>query len=199
MPETILRKRDPRKVGYARVSSRGQKLESQIDQLKDASCHKIFTDKFSGTTTSRTGWQRLQEYLRPGDTIVLSELSRMSRSVSDLISIVNDLEEKEVDLVSLKESIDTRSAMGRFFFTVIGAVSQMEIELKKERAAAGRASAKARGKTGGRPKTDPFKLEQAAVLYKNSEKSSTEICKLLGISRRSFFYHMKSQKSASAN
>ena len=68
MPETILRKRDPRKVGYARVSLRGQKLESQIDQLKDASCHKIFTDKFSGATTSRSGWQGLQEYLRPVDT-----------------------------------------------------------------------------------------------------------------------------------
>jgi DNA invertase Pin-like site-specific DNA recombinase len=199
MSETILRKRDPRKVGYARVSTRGQNLESQIDQLNSVGCHKIFTDKLSGTTMSRTGWEKLLEYLRPNDTIIVTELSRMSRSVSDLMSIVKALEEQEVDILSLKENIDTRSAIGRFFFTVMGAMSQMEIELKSERAAAGRASAKARGRTGGRPRTDPLKLEQASVLYENSDKSSSEICKSLGISRRSFFYHLKSQQEVSAN
>ena len=195
MANTLLRKRDPKKIGYARVSSRNQNLESQIDQLNEAGCYKIFTDTVTGSTMTRKGWQDLIEYLRPDDTIVVTELSRMSRSIADMLSIINSLEEKQVDIISLKENIDTRSAIGRFFFTLMGAMSQMEIELKKECAAAGRFSAKARGRTGGRPRTDPVRLEQAEVLYANSERSALQICQSLGISRRTFFNHLKSRKT----
>ena len=78
----------------------------------------------------------------------------------------------------------------------MGAMSQVEIELKKERAAAGRQAAKSRGRSGGRPKIDPLKLDQARILYENSEKSATEICKSLGIGRGTFFYHLAKNDQA---
>lgn len=195
MTKAKTEKRDPRKIGYARVSTKNQNLDSQIDQLKSVGCYKIFVDKISGKETKRSGWQELYGYIRAGDTIVVTELSRMSRSLTDLLSVTKELEHEEVDVVSLKENIDTKSAMGRFFFSIMGAMSQVEIELKKERAAAGRQSAKARGRSGGRPKTDPLKLDQARFLYENSEKSATEICNSLGIGRRSFFYYLKRSQS----
>ena len=198
MVQTLLKKRDPSKIGYARVSSKSQSLDSQIDQLKDEGCSKIFVDKWSGATTNRDGWLDLQSYIREEDTIVVTELSRVSRSLTDLLVIAENLQNRAIDFVSLKENIDTTSAIGRFFFSIMGAMSQMEIELKKERAAAGRKSAKARGRSGGRPKTDPNKLEQARILYENSDRSASEICQSLGISRRTFFYHLKSQKMVQA-
>jgi DNA invertase Pin-like site-specific DNA recombinase len=160
------------KIGYARVSSAGQNLDSQIDALKEAGCTRIFTDKISGTKINRSGWDELLSYIRTQDTLVITELSRMSRSLMHLLEIVKVLEEKQVELVSLRENIDTSTATGRCFLAMMGAVAQMEREIKAERAEAGRAAAKARGKTGGRPRTDTDKLEQARILYQNSDKSA---------------------------
>lgn len=98
---------------------------------------------------------------------------------------------KEIQIVSLREHIDTTTATGRAFISMIGAVNQMERELKAERAAAGRASAKARGKTGGRPKTDQKLLEQARILYNDSEYTAEEVCQTCGIGRRTFFAYLK--------
>ena len=139
------------RIGYARVSSRDQNLDSQMDMLTKTGCEKIFEDKASGTQESRPGWDKLLEFLRPGDTIVVSELSRMTRSLMHLLALVKDLEQKGVQIVSLREHIDTSTATGRAFLSIMGAISQMERELKAERAASGRAAARSRGKTGGRP------------------------------------------------
>jgi DNA invertase Pin-like site-specific DNA recombinase len=150
--------------GYARVSSTGQNLDSQIDALQKAGCEKIFTDKMTGSHMDRPGWDQFLEYARPGDTLVVSELSRMTRSLMDLLTTAKVLEQRQINLVSLRENIDTTTATGRCFLSMMGAIHQMERELRAERAAAGRSSAKARGKTGGRPKTDPEKLENARIL-----------------------------------
>lgn len=184
----------PHKVGYARVSSVSQNLDSQIDALKQVGCGKIFADKASGIKESRQEWDKILEYLRPGDTLVMTELSRMSRSLMHLLSVVKTLEEKGVHIVSLRENIDTATATGRFFVSMMGAISQMERELKAERASAGRAAAKARGRTGGRPRTAPEKLEQARILYENSNKTAEEVCKLVGIGKRTLFKHLSHQK-----
>lgn len=182
------------RIGYARVSSSGQKLDSQLDDLKKAGCVKIFSEKISGVKESRTEWDKLIEYLREGDTLIVTELSRMSRSLVHLLQIVKQLEDKGINLVSLRENIDTTSATGRFFISVIGAIAQMEREIKAERAYAGRESAKARGKTGGRPRTDPDKLEQARILYENSDKTANEVCKIFGFGRRTFFNYLSDKK-----
>jgi DNA invertase Pin-like site-specific DNA recombinase len=104
---------------------------------------------------------------------------------------VQQLETRGIQIASLREHIDTSTAAGRAFLAIIGAINQMERELKADRAAAGRASAKARDKTGGRPKTDPVKLEQARVLYENPGATAAEVCKTFGIGRRTFFGYLK--------
>jgi DNA invertase Pin-like site-specific DNA recombinase len=123
----------------------------------------------------RPGWDQFLEYARPGDTLVVSELSRMTRSLMDLLTTAKVLEQQQINLVSLRENIDTNIATGRCFLSMMGAIHQMERELRAERAAAGRSSAKSRGKTGGRPKTDPEKLENARILYENSDKTAAEV------------------------
>jgi DNA invertase Pin-like site-specific DNA recombinase len=158
----------PHRVGYARVSSVGQNLDSQLDALKKAGCGKIFSDKLTGSRMDRPGWDSLMSYVHPGDTLVVTELSRMTRSLLNLLETAKELEERKVDLVSLRESIDTRTATGRCFLSMMGAVHQMKRELRAERAAAGQTSAKARGKSGEQPRTDVSKLENARILYEKT-------------------------------
>ncbi len=107
-------------IGYARVSSPSQNLDAQIDNLKQSGCIRVFTDTISGTKTQRKGWDELMAYIRGGDILVITELSRMSRSLSHLLEIIKDLNIREVDLKSLRENIDTSSATGRAFISIMG-------------------------------------------------------------------------------
>lgn len=182
------------KIGYARVSSKDQNLDGQLDMLAAAGCGKIFEDKVSGVKESRPGWDSMLAYIRPGDTVVIAELSRMTRSLQHLLSVVKDFEQRKVNLMSLRENIDTTSATGRAFVSIMGAINQMERELRAERTAAGRAAARARGRTGGRPKTSFEKLEKARILYDNGGGSATEVCKTIGIGRRTFFNHLAAMR-----
>jgi DNA invertase Pin-like site-specific DNA recombinase len=185
------------RIGYARVSSVGQHLDSQLDALQQAGCAKVFTDTMTGLRMDRPGWDRLLEYMRPGDTVVVTELSRMTRSLLDLLETGQLLEQRQVNLVSLREHIDTSSATGRCFLAMMGVIHQLERELRAERAAAGRASAKARGRTGGRPRTDAARLENARILYEHSEKTAAEACAIAGVGRRTFFAYLNARRKAS--
>jgi len=111
----------PPRVGYARVSGIGQNLDSQIDALKAAGCKKIFTDKMTGSRMDRPSWDQLMEYIRPGDALVVAELSRMTRSLMHLLETAQALECKQVNLVSLRENINTSTAAGRCFLSMMGA------------------------------------------------------------------------------
>jgi DNA invertase Pin-like site-specific DNA recombinase len=186
------------RIGYARVSSHGQNLDSQMDALREAGCEKMFTDKMTGSRLDRPGWDQVMAYLRPGDTLVVTELSRMTRSLLDLLETARVLQQRGVELVSLRESIDTTTATGRCFLSMMGAIHQMERELRAERAAAGRASARARGKTGGRPRTDAAKLENARILYENSGITAAEAYAVAGVGRRTFFSYLATCKKAHA-
>ena len=178
------------RVGYARVSSSDQKLDAQFDALQQAGCHKVFSDRISGIKADRPGWEQLMAYVRPGDSVVVTELSRMSRSLMHLLEVVQTFEQQGIELVSLRENIDTSTATGRGFLAMMGVISQMERELKAERTAAGRAAAKARGRTGGRPRTDLDKLEQARILYLHSDQTAAQVCHLVGIGRRTLFSYL---------
>jgi DNA invertase Pin-like site-specific DNA recombinase len=184
----------PHRVGYARVSSVGQNLDSQLDALAKAGCGKVFSEKMTGSRMDRPGWDQVLEYVRPGDTLVVTELSRMTRSLLDLLETAKTLEQRQINLVSLRENIDTTTATGRCFLSMMGAIHQMERELRAERAAAGRASAKARGKSGGRPRTDISKLENARILYANSGKTAAEACAVAGVGRRVFFAYLAEKR-----
>ncbi len=119
----------------------------------------------------------------------------MTRSLAHLLELSQQFESLGVDILSLREDIGTKNATGRFFLSMMGAISQMERELKQERIKDGKNAAKARGKTGGRPTIPQDKLEQAEVLYENTEKTANEICRSLGIGGRAFFYHLAKRKS----
>jgi DNA invertase Pin-like site-specific DNA recombinase len=183
------------KIGYARVSTAGQKLDAQLDALAQVGCLKIFTDQVSGSRAARPGWEQLRAYWRPGDTIVVTELSRMSRSLAHLLALMAEFAQHDIALISLREHIDTTTATGRCFLAIMGAIAQMERERKAERTAAGRAAAQARGRTGGRPRTDPEKLEHARILSLNSRKSAAEVCQTVGIGRRPFFSYLAQNDS----
>jgi DNA invertase Pin-like site-specific DNA recombinase len=109
------------------------------------------------------------------------------------------LQQRQVELVSLREHLNTTTATGRCFLSMMGAIHQMERELRAERASAGRASAKARGKTGGRPRTDAAKLENARILYEHSGKTADEACVVAGVRRRTFFSYLAKRKNPQAN
>ncbi|MHC4792044.1 MAG: recombinase family protein [Planctomycetota bacterium] len=182
------------KIGYARVSTASQKLDSQVDALYDFGCAKVFADKASGVKEQRPGFSQLMDYLRTGDSLVVTELSRMTRSLKHLLELVEDLEKLGVGIISLSENIDTSTATGRCFISIIGAIAQMERELNSDRARAGREAAKARGRSGGRPRTDPKKLEQATILYDNSNQTAAEVCKAVGVGRRTFFRYLSKKR-----
>ena len=189
------KRKSGQRVGYARVSTTTQNLDAQLDALREADCAKVFSDKITGITKSRPGWDELRAYVRPGDVLVITELSRMSRSLLHLLQVVNELEERGVGIVSLRENIDTSSATGRLFLSIMGAVAQMERELRAERTAAGRAAARARGRSGGRPRTPMAKLEQARILYESEEMTAAEAAKAVGIGRRTLYDHLKRLRS----
>jgi DNA invertase Pin-like site-specific DNA recombinase len=174
-------------------------LESENAALREAGCGKIFTDKITGSRLDRPGWDQMMAYVRSGDTLVVTELSRMTRSLLDLLETAKVLQQRQVELVSLRERIDTTTATGRCFLSMMGAIHQMERELRAERASGGRASAKARGKTGGRPRTDAVKLENARILYENSGKTADEACVVAGVGRRTFFSYLAKRKNPQAN
>jgi len=107
---------------------------------------------------------------------------------------VKECEAREIELISLREKIDTTTATGRALLAIMGAIAQMERALKAERTAAGRAAAKARGRTGGRPRTEPDKLEHARILYLNSDQTAAAVCGTLGIGRRTLFTYLAQMK-----
>ncbi|MFM5147320.1 recombinase family protein [Aeromonas rivipollensis] len=141
-------------VGYARVSSLGQSLDVQLDKLKAAGCSKIYQEKVSGTSTNgREQLAAMLDYVREGDTVIITKLDRMGRSLADLLDIVNQLDTKGVTFKVLDQSIDTGSAHGRLMFQMLGAFAEFETALRKERQMEGIQKAKSEGKYLGRPKT----------------------------------------------
>ncbi|NHO34444.1 recombinase family protein [Acetobacter fallax] len=170
------------KYGYARVSSEEQSLDIQIDALEKAGCELVRGEKVSGT--SREGRQELEnllQFLRKGDALVITRIDRLARSLGDLSDIVQELEAKGVSLIATEQPIDTSSAMGRMFVSLLGVFAQFETELRRERQLEGIAKAKKEGVYKGR-KADWDRIEQVFNL-KRQGVANTEIGKRLGISR----------------
>ena len=137
-------------VGYARVSSIGQSLDVQLDKLKD--CDKMFKEKKTGTSSKRPQLQACLDYLREGDTLVVSRLDRLARSTLHLCQVADQLQEKGVNLKVVDQSIDTSDATGRLLFNMLGAIAQFETEIRAERQMDGIRKAKANGVHLGRRK-----------------------------------------------
>lgn len=139
------------KFGYARCSTIEQSLDRQLEALKQANCQEIFHEKISGKNDNRPELHKLLSRVQAGDTVVVMKLDRLGRSLSDLIKIVTDLNNRKVHFVSLGDNFDTTTPAGRFFFHVMGAMAEFERNLILERVNSGIAHAQAHGTKTGRP------------------------------------------------
>ena len=137
-------------IGYARVSTSDQNLDLQKDALFKIGCERIYEDEISGTIKERPGLNKTLEILRAGDTLVVWKLDRLGRSVKNLISLISNLNSKDIHFKSITDSIDTSTPSGRFFFHVMASLAEMERELIVERTKAGLDAAKKLGRVGGR-------------------------------------------------
>ena len=183
------------KLGYARCSTLDQNLDWQIDALTKEGCDRIFQEKFTGTRKDRPELLRMMDMLREGDTVIICELTRLSRSVKDLFDLVEQVEKAGANIKSLKEPwLDTTTPQGRLLFTIFSGVSQFERELIRERTMEGLASARARGRMGGRPGKDKKIVEQALTLYDSKAYSVEEISKTTGISRATLYKYVNLRK-----
>jgi DNA invertase Pin-like site-specific DNA recombinase len=179
-------------VGYARVSTQDQNLELQQDALKATKCERIFEDKLSGVKAARPGLEDAISFMRPGDTLVVWKLSRLGRSLKQLIETMQRLAEKGIELKSLNESLDTTTAAGKLLFHIIAAFAQFERDNMIENTKAGLDAARARGKKGGRRRVmDDKKKAQALALRADPDRPIKEICETLGISRATFYRYTK--------
>ena len=147
-------------------------------------------DQVSGITADRPGWDQLMAYVRPGDTVVITELSRMTRSLVHLLEVVRDFEQREIALMSLREHLDTSTATGRCFLAITGAMAQMERDSKLSGPplAAPRPKPVVAPVDGHGPTRE--KLERARILYLHSDKTAADVCRTVGIGRRTLFSYL---------
>ena len=139
-------------IGYARVSTEQQDTKAQLPDLRKAGCKRVYEETLGGGTMDRPELGKCLERLEKGETLVVWRLDRLGRSLRDLLKIVDGLDKKGINFISLKERFDTSTAAGRLVFHFFAALTQFEKELIRERTMAGLSSARARGRTGGRKK-----------------------------------------------
>lgn len=182
--------------GYARVSSEQQSLNRQLDQLKKygVDTKNIYNEKITGTKKDRPELLKLLGYARPGDVIVITDLTRLSRSTKDLISLSEQLKDKGIELVSLKETIDTTTATGKMMFGMLSVLAQFERDQISERTKEGLNSARARGKVGGRPAVDKKSIDNALMLYDAGNISIKDICTMCSLSKNTLYNYIRARK-----
>ncbi|OAS17472.1 recombinase family protein [Paenibacillus oryzisoli] len=183
------------KIGYARVSTIDQSLDMQIDALNGAGCERLYTEKASGAKDDRKELERALDSLRQGDVFVVYKLDRLARSTKKLIEVYERLAELGVELVSICDGLDTTTPTGRAMFKMIGVIAELEREMIVERTRAGLAASRARGRNGGRPKTDTKKVERAIKLYDTQKHSITEIEEMTGIKKATLYRALKARSS----
>ncbi|MFI6730499.1 recombinase family protein [Streptomyces atratus] len=179
------------RIGYARVSTGGQKLDRQLDALNAVGCRRIFADKKSGKNDLRPELKACHAFLAAGDTLVVPALDRYGRSLQDLITMVGELRKREIGFTSLHERLDTTTPGGRLVFHVFAALAEFIRELIVSGTREGLAAARVRGKVGGRPTVvNPDIIRAARDMLPNPEHSITSIAKLLGVSPGTLYNHI---------
>lgn len=184
-------------IGYARVSTPDQALAVQEDALVQAGCEKLFRDVQSGRDTNRPGLQAALDYARSGDVLVVWKLDRLGRSMSHLIALVEDLRKREIGLRSLQERMDTTTAEGQLIFHLFAALAEFERGLIRERTMAGLASARARGRLGGRPRllTDD-QIRMATEMIRTGHMTMVDVARALHVSRQTVYRAVKALQHA---
>ena len=182
-------------IGYARCSTADQNLDWQLDALKKEGCERIYQEKVTGTKKERPELNRMLEALRDGDTVIVCELTRLSRSTKDLFELVERISTAGANIKSLKEAwLDTTTPHGKLLFTITAGISQFERDLTYQRTMDGLAAARARGRLGGRPKSDPKMIEQALAMYDAGNIPVKDILTTTGISRATLYLYLGKRK-----
>ena len=173
------------KYGYARVSSLDQDTSLQAETLRQAGCHRIWEEKASGTSRQhRNELDSLLGFLREGDTLVITRIDRLARSMKDLQDIVHDLKERGISLQATEQPVDTSTAAGKAFLDMLGVFAEFETNLRRERQMEGIAKAKAAGKYKGKAPLPRDKPEEVVQLFKDGVRQ-VDIVKRAGIGRTS--------------
>ena len=188
------------KIGYARVSTKGQNDDSQVDELTAYGVDKMFVDHgVSGKHATRPELDKALAYLREGDVFVITRMSRAMRSLKHMIELAEQLRERGIDLVVIKQNIDTTSPQGRLVFHILAALDEFQRELIVEGTVEGLAAARARGRTGGRkPSLSASQIKHARELYAAGKTTVAEIAGLFGVSRQTIYRALEPEAVASA-
>lgn len=179
------------KVAYVRVSTIEQNEARQVEALEKFNIEKWYSEKVSGKNTERKQLRAMLDFVREGDEIYVMDFSRLSRSVTDLLSIVDTLNEKGVRLVSIKENFDTSTATGKLMLTMIGALSEFERLNLLERQREGIAIAKREGRYKGRKQKQLDNWDEVVAAWNKKEITAVQASQLLGISRATFYNRVK--------
>ena len=181
-------------VGYERVSTSGQSVLRQNEMRQEQNVEKVFTEKMSGKNLNRPELQKMLDFVREGDTVVIESISRLARSTRDFLNILADLERKHVTLISLKEQIDTGTPTGRFLVSIFAALAQLEREQILIRQKEGiNAQKKAGIYTGGRPsvQVDQKLLKSVVSRWKMGELTAVQAMKELSVKKSTFYRLIK--------
>lgn len=187
---------DGKNIAYVRVSTVEQNEDRQFAALKPKEIDRWFTEKISGKDTNRPQLQAMLDYVRDGDTLFITDFSRLSRSVSDLLTIMQQLETKGVRLVSLKESIDTHTATGKLMVTLIAAINEFERNNLLERQREGIACAKQKGVYKGRKAIQkPAQWSEVYGQYMSRQITANKAMETLGLKRNAFYNFVNQERA----
>ena len=182
------------KIGYVRVSTEEQNTARQEIMLRELGVDELFVDRASGKNADRPELNRMMNFVRRGDTVIVESISRFSRNTRDLLDLVERLTEKQVEFVSRKEAIDTTTPTGKFMLTVFAAVAELEREYVLQRQREGIAIAKQQGKYRGRPPKAYPDFERIAARWQKGEITAVQAMKQLGMSKTRFYERVKRLK-----
>ena len=184
-------------VGYMRVSTAEQNLALQRDALEGVGCDRLYEDTCSGAVTDRPGLTKALDQLRSGDALVVWKLDRIGRSLGHVVELVGGLQAKGIGLKVLTGGIDTTSATGRLVFGIFATLAEFERDLIKERTLAGLAAARARGRTGGRPRLmTRAKLRTAMTMMADRNNIAGDVAEQLGISVSTLYAYVDGEGRA---
>ena len=181
--------------GYARVSKIDQELDRQLLELKKYNCDHIFTDKMSGSKFSRDGLEELLAVVGSGDTIIVTQIDRLGRSLFQLLELMEKWEKNNINFVAINQGLDTRTSTGKLVFSILGAVAEFERNLIIERTNQGLAVAKNKGITLGRkPKLNDIEIN-AAIHLRQSGKTIKEICETFSITKGTYYNQIRPKET----
>lgn len=181
------------KIGYIRVSTQEQNTMRQEALMEALGVDEVYIDRMSGKNTNRPELQKMLEYVRRGDTVIVESISRFARNTRDLLELVEQLAAKGVEFVSKKEAIDTTTPTGKFMLTVFGAVAELEREYILQRQREGIAIAKEQGKYKGRKPIVAPEFEQVTAKWRSGAITATEAMRTLHVSKSTFYRRIKQQ------